>query len=176
MAKDSILSPSWKLTLVIGAPQIVRAQAIGNRRTSASRARPGHSLHQAEAIEYGMDRARRRYFDRVRQTSQQALTDLTHPPMRLLALSCDDRRLHRSRQLVGLPERQTCPIAESFQVAFLVALEDLVSCLARDPELPSQRSHASASFAPNDKPHSFIHNRTLLPWHLLLCLPPGEKV
>src|SRR5215469_13196282 len=57
----------------------------------------------------------------------------------------------------------------------LKALQDLVSRLAGNPELPAQRGHALPVFEPNHKAHPFVHNRTFLPWHPLLGPSFGPK-
>ena len=95
--------------------------------------------------------------------------------MRLLPFDRYDRGLHLFRQLVGIAERPARAVTESFQTALFVPLEDLISGLARDPKLAAQRSHAFAIFQTNHKPHSFVHNRTLLPWHPFPA-PFGRKV
>ena len=73
---------------------------------------------------------------------------------------------------------ESCPRDEfpaaQFQSALLVTFKDLIARLARDTELPAQRSHRLAVLQPDHKPHSFVHHRTLLPWHLLSA-PFGPK-
>src|SRR5215510_6310791 len=57
----------------------------------------------------------------------------------------------------------------------LKALQDLVSRLAGNPELPAQQGHALPVFEPNHKAHPFVHNRTFLPWHPSSAPPRVEK-
>src|SRR4029453_3774729 len=56
-------------------------------------------------------------------------------------------------------------IAEGLHPAVLVAVEDLVAGLARNPELGAQRRHLLALEQAGDKPESLVHDVTLLPRH-----------
>ena len=53
--------------------------------------------------------------------------------------------------------------------AVLVAVEDLVAGLARDPELGAQRRHLLALEQAGDKPEPLVHDVTLLPRHAPSC-------
>src|SRR6476619_7839990 len=57
------------------------------------------------------------------------------------------------------------PIAEGLDPAVLVAIENLVAGLARNPELGAQRRHPLAPEQAGDKPQSLVHDVTLLPRH-----------
>ena len=71
----------------------------------------------------------------------------------------------RRRQPIRLPVRAVAPIAEGLDPAVLVAVEDLVAGLARNPELGAQRRHLLALEQAGDKPESLVHDVTLLPRH-----------
>src|SRR5262249_42888001 len=105
------------------------------------------------------------YFDSMRKTSQQTLTDLASAPVWFLASGRHDRGLYLLGQLVCIAERSACPIAESFQAAFLIAFEDLVASLPGNAELAAQGSHAFPVLESDHKAHSFVHHRSFLPWH-----------
>src|SRR5262245_61513036 len=57
------------------------------------------------------------------------------------------------------------PIAEGLHPAVLVAVEDLVAGLARNPELGAQRRHLLALEQAGDKPATLVHDMTVLPRH-----------
>ncbi len=101
---------------------------------------------------------------------------LRAPPVRFLAFGRYDSRFDLCGQLVGVSSGPPGTIREPLQPAFLIALEDLVAGLARDPELPAQPGHALAIFEPNHETYAFVHNRTFLPWHPTSRPLPGEKV
>jgi hypothetical protein len=62
--------------------------------------------------------------------------------MRLAAPGLDDQALDLAGQLVGVAHRPPRAVAELFQALVLVAFEDLVAGLARDPELTAHLAHA----------------------------------
>jgi hypothetical protein len=89
------------------------------------------------------DRARRGWcwrpdFDGVRQSSQQALADLSCSPTRSLAPGCHDCRFYLFRQLVGTAEGAAGPITQPFQTAFFIPLKDLIAGFPRNAGLPAQ--------------------------------------
>src|SRR5262249_17813982 len=57
------------------------------------------------------------------------------------------------------------PIGEGLDPAVLVAVENLVAGLPRNPELGAQRRHLLALEQAGDKPESLVHDVTLLPRH-----------
>src|SRR5262249_60352492 len=71
--------------------------------------------------------------------------------------------------------RPTIPVAQSFQTAFFIAFQNLISGLPRYAELPAQRSHAFPVFETDHKANPFVHNRTLLPRHPLFASSWGRK-
>src|SRR6202040_3416140 len=85
------------------------------------------------------------------------------------------RDFHRFGKLVGVAEGPARAIAETFQTAFLITLKDLVAGLPGYPELPAQRSHALPILESNHEAHSFVHNRTFLPWHPLPASLQAKK-
>src|SRR5262249_404153 len=74
-----------------------------------------------------------------------------------------DRRLNGRGQPIRLSVRAVAPIAEGLDAAVLVAVEDFVAGLPRDPELGAQRRHFLALEQAGDKPQSLVHDVTLLP-------------
>src|SRR5579883_1933760 len=149
----------------IGRPQIVGMQALGERSALSARARSRRMGDQAMPVEHGMNGAAGRYFYGVRESPQQAFANLARAPVRLFLFRRDNGRLDRSGQLIGVAKGSASAIAQSFDAALLIPLKDLVSGLARDPELAAQRRHTFAIVEPNHEAHSFVHNRTFLPWH-----------
>jgi len=62
-----------KLALVIGAPEIVGMQALGQGRTLGSTVAPTHRLDQAVAIQHRVNRRSGGSLDLMRQAPQQTL-------------------------------------------------------------------------------------------------------
>ena len=120
--------------------------------------------HQVVAIEHGMDRADGRQV-RAGELLPELFADLGRAPARILPLQAHDRRFNGRRQPIRLPVRAVAPIAEGLDPAVLVAVEDLVAGLARNPELGAQRRHLLALEQAGDKPESLVHDVTLLPRH-----------
>ena len=114
-----------------------------------------------------MDGATGGDLDGVRQSPQQALADLASSPGWFLAPGSDDCRLYWLGQLIGVTEGPANPVAQAFQATLLRAFQDLVARLAGDIEFPAQRGHTFAVFEPDHEAHTFIHNRTFPPWHVL---------
>src|ERR1035438_5423033 len=90
-----------KLALVIGAPEIVGKQAIGQGRSFGSTVAPTHGLDQAMAIQHGVNGRGSRSLDGMRQAPQEALPDLTCPPVRFLPPGAHDGRLQLRGEMVG---------------------------------------------------------------------------
>ena len=125
---------------------------------------PAPMAHQAVAIEHGVDRADGRQV-RAGELLPELFADLGRAPARILPLQAHDRGLDGRRQPIRLPVRAVAPIAEGLDPAVLVAVEDLVAGLARNPELGAQRRHLLALEQAGDKPESLVHDVTLLPRH-----------
>ncbi len=118
-----------EFAFVIGAPQIIRANALGKSGARCPRSRSRRVGHQAMTIQDGVDRAAGRYFDCVRQSPQQALADLACAPIWLLALGCDDCRFDLLGQLIGVPDRPSSPVTQPLQATLFIPLEDLIARL-----------------------------------------------
>jgi hypothetical protein len=71
--------------------------------------------------------------------------------MRLVALEIDDQPLHLVWQLVGIAHRPARAIGQRIEPLLPIAVEDLVTGLARDAELPAHLAHAFALEKPGDK-------------------------
>ena len=84
-----------KLALVTGAPEIVRVQALGQRRPFGSTATPAHGLNQSVAIQNGVNVRGGGSLDSMRQAPQETLSHLPCSPVRFLSLGASDRRFHR---------------------------------------------------------------------------------
>src|SRR6476646_10111828 len=75
---------------------------------------------------------------------------------------------------MGAGNRFACRCARwlrslSLHAAVLVAVENLVAGLPRNPELGAQRRHLLALEQADDKPESLVHDVTLLPRHAPSC-------
>src|SRR5271170_6040627 len=148
-----------ELSLIVSTPQRVRAGALGQRRAFGAGARSPGSSDQSMAIQDGMNGAASWDFHYRGQSSKEALPDLAGAPVRFLALGRYDGRFDLLGQLVGIAVGAPGPIREPLQSAFLIVLDNLVSGLARDPELAAQPGHALAIFEPNHESYAFVHNR-----------------
>src|SRR5215510_2383315 len=65
--------------------------------------------------------------------------------------------------------RTPTAVVEGADTTILVAIEDLVAGLPRDPELGAQRRHLLALKQAGDKPEPLVHDVTLLPRHAPSC-------
>jgi len=107
-----------------------------------------------------------------RRTSNSRI--LRGAPMRLVAFEPDDQALDRVRQLIGVAHRPPRAVGQGFKPVFLVALENLVTGLAGDAELPADLRHRLPVQQAGDEPQAFLHHRTRFPRHPHLP-PKGEK-
>ena len=89
------------------------------------------------AIEHGMDGAFGGKWD-VGEAAQQSLADFPSAPTGMLTLHIQDVVLHLKGQLIGIAIGTSASVGEPVNAAFLIAIEDLVAGLARDPELSAQ--------------------------------------
>jgi hypothetical protein len=122
------------------------------------------ALHEAVAIEHGMDRAHGRRPDH-RELADQLVADLRRPPGGVLLLDPEDRPLDLVRQLVGVAIGPARAVVQALEAAGLVALEDLVPRDPGDPELAAQRGHLLALEEPGDESEAFVHGSTRSPRH-----------
>src|SRR5262245_39066544 len=120
--------------------------------------------HQMVAIQHRVDRADRRQV-RAGELVSQLFADLGRTPTGILPLQAHNRGFDRRRQPIRLAVRAMAPIAEGLHAAVLIAVEDLVAGLPRNPELGAQRRHLLALEQAGDKPESLVHDVTLLPRH-----------
>src|SRR6267143_4964239 len=116
-------------------------------------------------IEHGVDGAAGRNLNLTGKATQQAFADLACAPVRLLPFEIQDSSLHLLGQLVAVTPGSARTVRQSFQTAFFVAIEDLVTGLARDRELSTESRHFLPVQQAGHKANTFIHNRTLLPRH-----------
>src|SRR5579859_5050410 len=126
-------------------------------------------------IEHGVNGAARRNLYLTGKAAQQAFADLARAPVGLLPFEVENGRLHRLGQLVAVTPGPAGTVGQSFQTGFLVAVEDLVTGLARDGELATQPRHVLSIQQAPHKTNTFIHDRTLLPRHHSLPLK-GKSV
>src|SRR5213592_1684980 len=84
----------------------------------------------------------------------------------LLLLELDDGLLDLEGELTGMPVGPSGAIRQALHPAVLVAAEDLVAGLARDPELPAQHRHLLPVQPTGHKPQTLVHLVTLPPRHL----------
>src|SRR5262249_8113599 len=122
------------------------------------------SLYQAVAIQYGMNGALGRDFD-AGEPAHQAFADFSGAPAGMLSLHVEDVVLHLKGQLIGIAIGSPASIRQSFNPAFLIAIENFIAGLTGNTELPAQFRHRFAGDAASDKLKSFVHYRTLLPRH-----------
>src|ERR1700740_527642 len=78
-------------------------------------------------------------------SAQQALANLAGTPAGVLALHIQDEVFHLEGKLIGIAVGPSASVRQPLHPAFLVAVEDLVTRLARDPKLPAEIRHLLAS-------------------------------
>ena len=127
-----------KLALVVGAPQVVGLLSQRQCRTLSATTHSAAALNQSMAIENCMNGALGWNRD-LRESAQQLFADLSSTPAGVLLLYVENELLHLERKLVGVTIRTATSIRETFQTAILIAIKDLVPCLARNAEFPAQR-------------------------------------
>src|SRR5580692_11587560 len=123
------------------------------------------ALDQAVAIEHGVDGAARRNLHLTGKATQQAFADLARAPVGLFPFEIQNGGLHLLRQLVAVTPGPAGTIRQRFQTGLFIALEYLITGLARDGELATERDHLLPVQQAPHKTNTFIHNRTLLPRH-----------
>src|SRR6266478_2796254 len=95
------------------------------------------------AIEHRMDGALGR--DRNSgESAQEALANLTRTPARVLALNVQDEVFHLEGKRMRIALGPSASIRQPLHPTLLVASEDFVACLARDPKLPAEIRHLLA--------------------------------
>src|ERR1700740_1321505 len=79
------------------------------------------------------------------ESAQQALANLAGTPAGVVALHILDEVFHLEGKLIGIAIGASASVRQPLHPAFLVAVEDLVTRLARDPKLPAEIRHLLAS-------------------------------
>src|SRR5215470_14849909 len=102
------------------------------------------ALHEAMAIEHGVNRAAGGNPDLTGKATQQAFADFARAPVRLPLFEVDDGRLHLLGQLVGVTPGPARTVGQRFQTRLFVAVKDLVAGLTGDPKLPAKVDHRLA--------------------------------
>ena len=69
------------------------------------------------------------------KAAEQALANLPRTPAGMRVLHVQDVVLQLKGQLIGIAIGTSASVGEPVNAAFLIAIEDLVAGLARDPEL-----------------------------------------
>src|ERR1700740_271586 len=129
-----------ELTLVIGAPKFMGTLANGEGSPGGSTTHAAAALDQAMTIQHRMDGALGR--DRNSgESAQEAFANLAGTPARVLALHVQDEVFHLEGKLIRVAVGSSAPVRQPLHPAFLVAVEDLVTGLARDPKLPAEIRH-----------------------------------
>jgi len=122
------------------------------------------TLHEAIAIEHGVNRAHRRRLDH-RELADQLVANLGSTPRGVFLLDPKDRAFDLVGQPVGMPIGPTGAAVEPIETAGLVALVDLVASDPRDPELAAQRCHLLALEEPGNESEALVHRFTRSPRH-----------
>src|SRR5882724_8344329 len=107
-------------------------------------ARTTATLHQAMAIQHGMDGALRWNLD-TGEPANQALSDFPSTPGGVLALHVQNIVLKLKRKLPAIAIGPPTTVGQPLNAAGLVAIEDLVAGLAGDAELSAEFRHRLAS-------------------------------
>src|ERR1700724_2235451 len=98
------------------------------------------ALHQTVAIQHRMNGAFGRYRD-TGKPAQEALANLTGTPAGVLALHVQDEVFHLEGKLMRIAVGSSASVRQPLHPTLLVAIEDFVACLARDPKLPAEIRH-----------------------------------
>src|SRR5882724_10718041 len=120
------------------------------------------ALNQAVTIEQRMNGA----FGRDGNTGKsanQAFANFSSTPAGVLALHIQDVVLDLERKLVGVAVRTAAPVSEPLHATFLIAVEDLVTALARNAELCAEFCFRRGGQPASHKLQPIIHRPTLLP-------------
>src|SRR4030088_3054957 len=92
------------------------------------------------AIEHRMDGALGRDGNSG-ESAQEALANLGVTPARVLALHVQDEVFHLEGKLIRIAVGPSASVRQPLHPTLLVATEDFVACLARDPQLPAKIRH-----------------------------------
>ncbi len=154
-----------ELALVIGAPQRIGLKGMG-KGGALPQLPPAlaAALHQAMAVEHGVDRADRRQMN-IGMEPPEPFADLWRAPTRFLLLQAHDQLLDLERKLIGLAIGPPGAVRQRFKPASVIAALNLVAGLARDAELPAEAGHLLAVQEPRDEFEPFIHGFAHFPGH-----------
>src|SRR6266403_1385222 len=78
------------------------------------------------------------------ESAQEALANLAGTPGRVLALHVQDEVFHLEGKLMRIAVGPSAAVRQPLHPTLLVATEDFVACLARDPKLPAEIRHLLA--------------------------------
>ena len=160
-----------ELALEVYAPQVVGGSCRGEGGAGGVVALAALALDETVAIEDGVDGALGRQTHMAVEAADEELPDLAGAPVRLVAFEGDDQAFDLGRELIGIAHRPPGSVGEGLKAVLLVAIEDIVSGLARDAELAAQVGHCLALQQAGDEAQALFHGRTLLPGHPYL--PPA---
>src|ERR1700741_4597026 len=148
-----------ELALVIGTPQFIWTLANGESGSLGPTTHAAAALDQAMTIQHRMDGALGR--DRNSgESAQEAFANLAGTPARVLALHVQDEVFHLEGKLIRVAVGSSAPVRQPLHPAFLVAVEDLVTGLARDPKIPAEIRHWLARQPAGPELPPFIHHPT----------------
>src|SRR5258708_19665019 len=89
------------------------------------------------AIEHRMDGALGRDGNSG-ESAQEVLANLAGTPTRVLALHVQDEVFHLEGKLMRIAVGPSAAVRQPLRPTLLVATEDFLACLSRDPKLPPQ--------------------------------------
>ena len=156
-----------ELALVVGAPQLIGLVWGRECGSGGAIAPTPAALHQAMAVEHGVDGADGGTMD-IRIEPSQPLADLGCARGGLVLFQVEDQGLDLKGQPVGVGLGPARSICEGLEAAVVVAPEDLVAGLARDGELAAQRRHLFPVQDAGDELETLVHGFTRLPGHFAL--------
>src|SRR6266480_662863 len=132
-----VMIAEQEFSLVVGAPQLVGLLPQRQSGSLCTTTPATAAFDQTVAIQHRMDGALGRNRN-AGEPADQALANLPSTPAGVLALHVQNIVLHLEGKLVSVTIGATTPIGQSLHSAVLVAIEDFVAGLARDPELPAK--------------------------------------
>src|SRR5437868_14091005 len=91
------------------------------------------------------------------EPTNQALADFPSTPAGVLVLHIQNKVFHLERKLVGVAERTAAPVCEPLNATFLIAIENLITGLARNAELPAEFRHRPAGYPASNKLQPPVH-------------------
>src|SRR5258706_397610 len=95
-------------------------------------------------VKQGMGRSEGHAVVAANAGRQAALANLAGTPGRVLALHVQDEVFHLEGKLMRIAVGPSAAVRQPLHPTLLVATEDFVACLARDPKLPAEIRHLLA--------------------------------